>query len=214
MELMKKRNRRKGEILIYKPEMHWIVLAYPFLALMASFVLWLFFFIAQLFDIGVDVLRYIKGILAGVFVVNAVFAGLYFVWQIFEYLSAAYYITNKRLVSRRGFFSSVTVEMPIEKIEGLICYQRLPGKLFDYGTVLASGVGGMLLRFSAVKSPDRVAKVIDDILEKNKRLAVERNDKPRAITVRTKVVKDVEYGAYITSYPVGEMNGKDKANEE
>ncbi|MDR0557909.1 MAG: PH domain-containing protein [Treponema sp.] len=211
---MNKRSRGESEFLIYKPEMHGLVLARPFFALMASFVLWLFFFIAQLFAIGADVLRYAKTILAGASIVSAVFAGLYFVWQIFEYLSVIYYITNKRLVARRGFFSSVTVEMPIEKIEGLICYQGAPGKLFKYGTVLVSGVGGMLLRFSAVKSPERVAKIIDAVLEKNKRIIVGRGDKPRAITVSTGSVKDIEYGAYITSYPVGEMNGKDKANKK
>ncbi|MDR2447097.1 MAG: PH domain-containing protein [Treponema sp.] len=211
---MKKRNRREGEFLIYKAEMHWFVLARPVLALMASFVLWLLFFIAQLFDIGANVLRYVKSILVGVFVVNALFAILYFVWQIFEYYSVKYYVTNKRLMTWRGFFSSVMVEMPIEKIEGLICYQGLPGKLFDYGTVLVSGVGGMSLRFSVVKGPDRIVKIIDDALEKNKRVAVERSGNPRAIPVKTEIVKDVEYGAYITSYPVGEMNGKDKANEE
>ncbi|MDR0375531.1 MAG: PH domain-containing protein [Treponema sp.] len=211
---MKKKNRRKGEVLIYKAETHWFVFARPFLALMVSFVLWLFFFMARSFDIGADVLRRVKPILIGVFVVNVVFAGLYFVWLIFEYYSARYYITNKRLVARRGFFSSVTVEMPIEKIEGLVCYQGLSGKALKYGTVVVSGVGGMLLRFSVVKRPDRVAKVIDDILEKNKRIVIERSDKPRAITVKTEIVKDIEYGAYITSYPMGEMNGKDKTNEK
>jgi uncharacterized membrane protein YdbT with pleckstrin-like domain len=211
---MKKKNRREGEVLIYKAEMHWLVFARPFLALTVSFVLWLSFFIARSFDIGADILRHVKLILVGAFVANAVFAGLYFVWQIFEYYSVKYYITNKRLVARRGFFSSVTAEMPIEKIEGLICYQGLPGKLLNYGTVTVSGVGGMSLRFSVVKSPERVAKAIDDILEKNKRIVIERSDKPRAITVKTGIVKDVEYGTYITSYPVGEMNGKDKTNKE
>ncbi|MDR0706901.1 MAG: hypothetical protein LBF60_03360 [Treponema sp.] len=38
MNLMKKRNRRGDEVLIYKAEMHWRVLARSFLALMASFV--------------------------------------------------------------------------------------------------------------------------------------------------------------------------------
>jgi hypothetical protein len=32
--------------------------------------------------------------------------------------------------------------------------------------------------------------------------------------VKTGTVKDIEYGTYIASYPVGEMNGKDKINEK
>ncbi|MDR2792302.1 MAG: PH domain-containing protein [Treponema sp.] len=205
MELIKKKNRRRGEVLIYKPEPHWIVLVRPFLILMISFVLWLFFFIAQLFDIEADIVKYLKIILIIVFVANVIFVGLYFVWQLLDYSSVKYYITNKRLMLRRGFFSSVTVDIPIERVEGLICFQGLLGKQLDYGTVLVSGIGGMSPRFSAVKKPDRVVRIIDDILEKNKQITVVHNNKHKSVTVKNerKIVEDIEYGTYIASYPVG-----------
>jgi hypothetical protein len=74
VELMKKKHRRESEVLIYKPETHWIAFVRPFLIAMLFFALWRFFFITQLFNSKAGIVRYLKVIL--------VFTTSYFVWQL------------------------------------------------------------------------------------------------------------------------------------
>jgi uncharacterized membrane protein YdbT with pleckstrin-like domain len=202
MKLAKKKNLQKGEVIIYRPEVHWFFLIRPLLALFFSLALVIIKVILDSFLIPVFAMQTIVSVIHYLILVNFVITGIRFLWQLAEYFSIEYYITNKRLIVKHGVFSTVVADMPIEKVESLICVQRLLGKLFNYGTVFVSGIGGMLPRYGTVRKPYTVRRIIDEMIEKNKAITVTQETSPKPVQVRRKEeVIDVEYGTFVTSYP-------------
>ncbi|MDR0719405.1 MAG: PH domain-containing protein [Treponema sp.] len=202
MKLAKKKNLQKGERVIYTPEVHWFFLIRPLLALFFSLALVIIKIILNSLLIPAFVLQPAVSVIHYLILANFIITGICFLWQIVEYFSIEYYITNKRLMVKRGVFSTVVVDMPIDKIESLVCVQKLLGKLFNYGTVFVSGIGGMLPRYGTVRRPYTVRKIIDEVIEKNKAITVIQELNPKPVDIkRTEEVVDIEYGTFVTSYP-------------
>jgi membrane protein YdbS with pleckstrin-like domain len=95
-----------------------------------------------------------------------------FVCRIFLYLSAEYGVTNKRLIIKKGILRVVVAEIPTDRIESIYCVQGLFGRIFRYGTICVSGIGGKMPVFSMVCRPYALRRKIVDIIEKNKAITV------------------------------------------
>jgi hypothetical protein len=202
MKLAKKKNLQKGELVIYNPEVHWFFLIRPLLALFFSLGLVIIKVILNSLLIPASILQIIASVIHYLILANFIITGICFLWQIAEYFSIEYYITNKRLIVKHGVFSTVVVDMPIDKVESLVCVQNLLGKLFNYGTVFVSGIGGMLPRYGTVRKPYTVRRIIDEVIEKNKAITVIQEVNPKPVLVKTREeVIDIEYGTFVTSYP-------------
>jgi uncharacterized membrane protein YdbT with pleckstrin-like domain len=121
----------------------------------------------------------------------------------------SYYITNKRLILKKGLFTTSLIDMPIEKVESIIVVQSLFGHIFNYGNVFVSGIGGMLPRYRSVRKPYKVRRILYKMIDKNRKITIIREDQPKPVYVR-EVVKEVQkedeiqYGIFVTSYPAGE----------
>jgi hypothetical protein len=68
-------------------------------------------------------------------------------------------------------------------------------------------VGGGRPRYSAIRKPLKVRRIIYDIMEKNKKITITREDLPKPVFI--KEVKptrepEIQYGTFVTSYPAGE----------
>jgi hypothetical protein len=104
------------------------------------------------------------------------------------------------------------VDLPIDKIESVVCVQSLLGSLFSYGTVRVSGIGGMKPRYSTIRKPHKVRRIIYDIIEKNKKITIVREDLPKPVLVKEgqKRKPEIQYGLFVTSYPAGEQKAAGK----
>jgi len=98
----------------------------------------------------------------------------------FQYLSIEYGVTNKRLIMKKGVIRLFVAEIPTDRIESIYCYQGLLGRIFRYGTLSISGIGGTLPVFKMVHRPYALRRKIVDIIEKNKTITVVHGALPKA----------------------------------
>ena len=184
MRFIKKKNLIESEELLYVPNLHWMytarkplsfLLLIPVLFIIRAFLLFLmpmdFFYYGFGVLLNQNILLLILGIVIIAFVILA--------WRIFLYLSVEYGVTNKRLLMKRGIFRVVTAEIPMDRIESIYCVQGLLGKLFKYGTICISGVGGRMPIFFMVTKPYALRRKIVEIIEKNKTINVIHGDLPK-----------------------------------
>jgi uncharacterized membrane protein YdbT with pleckstrin-like domain len=160
-------------------------------------------------NLGIDFfMAACSGIYVPVLLTIFFIAALYLLWQIIEYYMVAYYITNKRLILKKGLFTSSLIDMPIEKVESIIVIQSLLGRIFNYGNVFVSGIGGMLPRYRCVKKPYKVRRVLNTVIDKNRKITITREEQPRPVYVRdikqVLTEHEIQYGTFVTSYPAGE----------
>jgi uncharacterized membrane protein YdbT with pleckstrin-like domain len=191
----------EGEVALYQPKPHWMVLVKPFLAL-AGIVVAL---IARCVFYPIDTANFLLSLLAktldGIIIASALGWVIFYIRKILVYMMVEYYLTNKRLILKRGVLFTHLVDMPIEKIESLHCLQGIGGYLFNYSTIAVSGMGGMQLCFKTVKKPYAVRRKIYDLIEKNRKITIIREERPRIIEKREVEIKAVDYGTFVTSYP-------------
>lgn len=62
-------------------------------------------------------------------------------------------ITNKRIIVKYGIFIKIAFELKVEKLESVIIYQGLFGRLFDYGAIQLCGTGASKVRVGFIKNP-------------------------------------------------------------
>jgi membrane protein YdbS with pleckstrin-like domain len=183
MRFIKKKNLQEGEELLYIPQLHWfytvkhIVLSLPFFLIL--FVVWYTPDSIKGFA-GIESSLMVKMAVRYVFLAACLLVLLVFLWRIFHYLATEYGVTNKRLMLKKGIFRVFTLEIPIDRIESIYCIQGLLGRLFHYGAVYTSGVGGKALLFYKVHRPYALRRKIGEIIERNKIITVVHGDIPRA----------------------------------
>ena len=84
------------------------------------------------------------------------------------------------IIMKKGVIRLLVAEIPTDRIESIYCYQGLLGRLFRYGTLSISGVGGMMPVFKMVHRPYALRRKIVDIIEKNKAITVVHGEMPKA----------------------------------
>ena len=62
-------------------------------------------------------------------------------------------ITNKRVIAKFGFIRRNTVELKLDRIEGLKINQGIFGRIFNYGSVIVSGTGVTQTPIPAIDRP-------------------------------------------------------------
>lgn len=73
----------------------------------------------------------------------------------FSYLKSEITLTNKRLLFRTGFISRIAGELPLENIESIYIVEPMVGRIFNYGTVAVTSVGGANFPLSFIGSPQQ-----------------------------------------------------------
>jgi uncharacterized membrane protein YdbT with pleckstrin-like domain len=71
----------------------------------------------------------------------------------FSYSKSEVTLTNRRLVFRTGFLSRRSGELPLENVESIYISEALFGRLFGYGTIMVTTVGGAHFSLSFIGSP-------------------------------------------------------------
>jgi uncharacterized membrane protein YdbT with pleckstrin-like domain len=112
--------------------------------------------------------------LAGLLVILVIF-----VCRIFIYLTTEYGLTNKRLVLKKGVIRILVTEVPTDRVESIYCVQGLLGRIFRYGTLYISGIGGKMTTFYMVARPFTFRKKLIGVIEKNKAITVVHGELPQ-----------------------------------
>lgn len=187
MKFIKKKNLLEGEELLYVPQLHWfytvknLVQSLPFFLVL--FILWLVVDSSKGLSSwlvgGIEFSLVIKLIIRYVFIIGVLADLIIFVHRILLYLSAEYGVTNKRLIFKKGVIRVVVAEIPTDRIESIYCVQGIFGRIFHYGRIYVSGVGGMMPVFNIVTRPFALRRKIVDIIEKNKAITIVYGDMSR-----------------------------------
>lgn len=84
-----------------------------------------------------------------------------------DFITTELAITNKRVVAKFGFISRKTIEMNIPKIESLQVNQGIFGRIFNFGSVIVSGVGQNNAPIPGISKPLEFKKKYFEVQEKN-----------------------------------------------
>jgi len=187
MKFIKKKNLQEGEELLYIPKLHWMytvrhmILSLPFFLLLL--IVWAVIKAnsGPGWLLGIDTSLIFIIIIKWIILAGIIVSLVIFVWKIFRYLNTEYGLTNKRLIIKKGIIRLVIAEIPTDRIESIYCLQGLMGRIFHYGTICISGIGGMMPVFYMVSKPYALRRKIVDVIEKNKTInVVHGNELPKA----------------------------------
>jgi len=138
-------NLMNGEKILYQAKLHWIVFLYP--------VMW--FVIAMNFFIGSgDTVA-----VGGLFVLIAILTGI---TSFINYLTSEFGITNKRVMVKVGFIRRNSLEILLNKVEGIQVNQEILGRILGYGSITVSGTGGTKNPFHKISSPLEFRKMAQE----------------------------------------------------
>jgi uncharacterized membrane protein YdbT with pleckstrin-like domain len=64
------------------------------------------------------------------------------IWAYLNFSSAEFGVTNRRVIAKWGVISRHSVEMNMDKVEGVSINQGIIGGRLGYGTLVVNGTGG------------------------------------------------------------------------
>lgn len=95
-------------------------------------------------------------ILTLIFLIGGPLVILPLIWLVIVYWlykSAEFGVTNRRIIAKWGVITRHSVEMNLDKVEGVTINQGIIGSRFGYGTVILSGTGGSKEHFPNIANP-------------------------------------------------------------
>ncbi len=144
-------NLLADENIVYKTRLHKIIFFYP--------VLWMVIAIAAWFLIPGDE-RELAGFPIKVedlkLGVTAIFAAMSLLQGFviyLRYISSEFAVTDQRLIVKTGLVRRSTFELFLKRLEGVQVNQSVTGRILGYGTITASGTGGLQDSFEMISSP-------------------------------------------------------------
>lgn len=141
-----------NETLIYATKLHWLVYGRAIVLLVLALIaLWGG---SQIQGGGFEMLLWVV-------------AAALFVLAVIDGIAAAVRrattelaVTDHRVIYKRGLIGRYTIEMARSKVESVDVVQSVPGRIFNYGTILVRGTGGSLEPFRTVEDPLRLRSAI------------------------------------------------------
>ncbi|HVN55674.1 MAG TPA: PH domain-containing protein [Anaerolineaceae bacterium] len=67
-----------------------------------------------------------------------------FLYASFIFTTTKFEVTNRRILARAGWPRSNSLEIGLQRVDSILLRQSLPGRIFDYGTLIVVGSGGLL----------------------------------------------------------------------
>jgi len=72
-------------------------------------------------------------------------------------------LTDRRIITKRGFIARATVEMTLVKVESLHVNQGLLGRMLNYGDVTVVGTGSSLEPLRGIRGPLELRRKLGEI---------------------------------------------------
>jgi uncharacterized membrane protein YdbT with pleckstrin-like domain len=141
-------NLLPGESILFSAKRHWMCFAYSAVGALISLAL---------------LCTELKGVGLFVFLAFSIPAG---VIAYIDFVSSEFVVTNKRVIAKVGVIQRSSVELMLSKIEGFQVEQGILGRIFDYGTVVASGTGSTKSPFSLISQPAKIRRCVYEALDR------------------------------------------------
>lgn len=74
-------------------------------------------------------------------------------------------LTTKRIIAQFGFFNRTVIELKLRRFESITVDQSLLGRLFNYGTITITGMGGVKTIVPNIMAPVKFKKILWQVLE-------------------------------------------------
>lgn len=140
------------------------------------FARWLFFtLLVGIWFIWLPfIIPHIQKSVAAVFVIVIVFllVGLIHVLAGNAYRNQHYWITNKRIVYKRGIFGYMITSIPFERISDIILSRTLLERIFGFGSLLVESLAGQISNHDgseghllAVENPEELQEEIFELIK-------------------------------------------------
>jgi membrane protein YdbS with pleckstrin-like domain len=190
MQFIKKKNLLEREELLYIPALHWMYVLKPvaIVSLLMMILLILWSNITSYIRIfNNEQLSYL--VFLSIVIVSFVLILRYYLFQTIEYG-----VTNRRFIIKKGAFTIMTTEIPTDRIESIYCLQSIFGRIFNYGTICISGIGGRMPIFYMIQKPYALRRRIVDIIEKNKTIHIIHGELPKPrLVIKPEQIKEDPY---------------------
>ena len=128
-------NLLPNEQITYRAKLHWIIYALP----------------VMVFVIAIAVALSGGGWIA--FIAIGVIGFALFLPPWIKSSSSEFAITNKRVLIKVGLIRRHSLELLLQKVEGIGVDQGMVGRILGYGTITVSGVGGTKEPFQMISNP-------------------------------------------------------------
>ena len=184
MKFIKKKNMQQNEELLYTPKLHWMFTVrhlFWVLPLIIALVILKCIFSSEAWQGAFCIISscLIPWVLSKHVILAIIILSLLdFIFRVIYFLNVEYGVTNKRLIIKKGICCLKISEIPVDRIESISCVQGLLGRIFRYGTIYISGIGGNVQKFLMIYRPYVFRRKITDIIEKNKAITVIHGEKP------------------------------------
>jgi len=129
-------NLMSGEEIVYRAKLHWIVFLGPAIWLVVALLF---------FSSGGD-----AATAGGLFILIAIATGI---GSFINYSTSEFGITNKRVMVKVGFIRRNSLEVLLNKVEGIQVNQGILGRILGYGSIIVSGTGGTKDPFHKISAP-------------------------------------------------------------
>jgi uncharacterized membrane protein YdbT with pleckstrin-like domain len=138
-------NLLPGEEVVYQTKLHPIIFAPAVLVVFVGFVIAVAF--SQTIGLIVGVIGVVMGTVA-----------------LIRYDSSEFAVTNRRIIAKFGALGRNSLDVQLNRVEGIDVEQSALGRLFDYGTIGVRGVGGSEDLFPGIAAPLDLRKQVEQML--------------------------------------------------
>ena len=139
------RNLMDGERIVYRGRLNMIMFIWPIVWFIVALVL---------FGVGVNMteanVRMVMVAIAGIFTLSAIVT---FIRPLIKYVTSEFGITNRRVIVKTGLFRRKSLEILLNKIEGIQVNQSILGRLVGFGSITVTGTGGTKDPFHNIAAP-------------------------------------------------------------
>ena len=130
------------ETIIYRAKISWKVLIWPIVLIV--FLIWM------------------SSKVHAVAVFFSVIFSIYFICQaLLIILTTEFALTNRRIIAKKGIIRQHSMEILLNKVESTTVEQPLLGRIFDFGTVTVTGIGGTPEYFKSINNPMELRKQVN-----------------------------------------------------
>ena len=139
------KNLMSGEKLMYQESLHWVIFLPTAAWILVSFVL---------FAQGPDIAP-IGAITISIGILTAISSFI-------NYKTSEFGVTNKRVIVKVGFIRRNSLEVLLNKVEGIQVSQGIMGRILDFGSITVSGTGGSRDPFHKISAPLEFRKQVQE----------------------------------------------------
>ena len=134
-----------GEQVVYRTTLHPIIFAPATLVVLLGIVIALVY--SQTIGLVVGVIGVVIGAIA-----------------LIRYNTSEFAVTNRRVIIKVGALGRRSLEVELNRVEGIDVEQSAFGRFFDYGTIGVRGIGGTEESFPAIAAPLEFRKHVQEML--------------------------------------------------